>query len=189
MGIKAKYMLRQEMDIAYNRWIHRPGSYLGVLDNAGDYEVCKERVHCNATHGGIAPSVVYNETKKLYELDESNMQDQYTAFNSIPSGRRHTIVHGAEHNYVYFPENILSHVRQTADGLIIFLCNMGSVPYAGEVTVKGRWQGEIGNAINAQVETIKPVYRDNQTVVNIFIKAYNSVLVILNGSTALPQQP
>jgi hypothetical protein len=150
----------------------------------GEKAAFSDKLHPYMKTGGglvLAGKNNFAETEALLPRTISLMP---TDIQSVLSGHE-----GSLKGKSIISENILSHVRQTADGLIIFLCNMGSVPYAGEVTVKGRWQGEIGNAINAQVETIKPVYRDNQTVVNIFIKAYNSVLVILNGSTALPQQP
>jgi hypothetical protein len=99
-------MLKQEMDIAYFRWAVRPGSYLGVLDNASEYNICKSRVHCNATHGSIAPGVAYNEDTAQYEIDQTNMQEKLDSFNSMSDGRRHTIVGGAEHNNVYFPDFI-----------------------------------------------------------------------------------
>lgn len=99
-------MLRQEMDIAYGRWIARPGAYLGVFDNNTDYEACKSRVHCNATHGSIAPRIVYNEASGQYELDESEIAPKYEAFISPETGRRHTVIVGGEHNNVYFPDFI-----------------------------------------------------------------------------------
>lgn len=115
-------MLRPEMDIAYGRWIARPGAYLGVFDNNSDYEVCKSRVHCNATHGGFAPKVVYNEQTECYELDQRSVASAIEAFNHNVTGRRHTIIEGAEHNNVYFPDfvkykkTLPECLMQTVDG-------------------------------------------------------------------------
>jgi len=99
-------VLRQELDIGYLRWIHKPGEELGVFDNASEYDECKRRVHCNCTHGSIAPEPVYNEEKKAYELDKSQMQKKIEDFNSMLNGRRRTIMSISDHNNVYFPDFI-----------------------------------------------------------------------------------
>lgn len=96
-------MLRQELDIGYRRWIHRPAEDLGVYDNASDYAECKRRVHCNCTHGSIAPEPVYREGKRVYELDRSHIRQKMEEFNSPSTGRRHTILCISDHNNVYFP--------------------------------------------------------------------------------------
>jgi hypothetical protein len=99
-------MLRQELELGYFKWIHKPGEDLGVFDNASDYDECKRRVHCNCTHGSIAPELVYNEAAKAYELDKSRILQELDDFNSMEKGRRHTIMTGADHNNVYFPNFI-----------------------------------------------------------------------------------
>jgi hypothetical protein len=99
-------MLRQELELGYFKWIHKPGEDLGVFDNASDYEECKRRVHCNCTHGSIAPELVYKEETKSYELDKSQMLQKLKDFNSMEKGRRRTIMTGADHNNVYFPNFI-----------------------------------------------------------------------------------
>ena len=117
-------MLRQEMNIAYFDKIHRPGEKLGVLDNRSDFECCAERVHCNATHGGFGPPIVWNEEKKVYELqiDEEKTKVYLEDFNSVINGKRHTIMGGGEHNNVYFPgfihykKNIPEALMQDIDG-------------------------------------------------------------------------
>lgn len=117
-------MLRQEMNIAYFDKIHRPGEKLGVLDNGSDFESCAERVHCNATHGGFGPPIVWNEEKKAYELcvDEEKTKAYLEKFNSVLHGKRHTIMGGGEHNNVYFPgfihykKNIPEALMQDIDG-------------------------------------------------------------------------
>lgn len=96
-------MLRQEMNLAYFDLIHRPGEKLGVFDNGSDFECCAERTHCNCTHGGVLPKVVWNEQNRRYELDSTGMEEQLKVFGDIIAGRRHTILDGAEHNNVYFP--------------------------------------------------------------------------------------
>ncbi len=97
-------MLRQEMDFGYFRFIHRPAEKLGVFDNASDYEVCKQRVHCNCTHGSIAPAVVYDGQQKKYVLDYSGVDEGFAAMNDMKTGRRHTILWCGDHNNVYFPD-------------------------------------------------------------------------------------
>lgn len=97
-------MLRQEMDLGYFQWLHRPGEKLGVLDNASDYEACKQRVHCNCTHGSIAPRIVYDEENRRYTLDHSHVADGLAAMNDMRTGRRHTILACGDHNNVYFPD-------------------------------------------------------------------------------------
>lgn len=117
-------MLRQEMNIAYFDKIHRPGEKLGVFDNGSDFECCAERVHCNATHGGFAPPIVWNAEKKAYELkiDEEHTREYLENFNSVINGKRHTIMGGGEHNNVYFPgfvhykKNIPEALMQDMDG-------------------------------------------------------------------------
>jgi hypothetical protein len=99
-------MLRQELDFGYFKWIHRPAEKLGVLDNASDYETCRSRVHCNCTHGCIAPRIVYNEADKRYVTDMAGVNEAYAAMNDMKTGRRHTIMGGGDHNNVYFPDFI-----------------------------------------------------------------------------------
>jgi len=97
-------MLRQEMDIGYTRFIHRPGEKLGVFDNASDYDGCKRRVHCNATHGSLVRRVIYDEEKKCYRLSDDDPKIKYAELMGMENGRRHTIMSGGEHNNVYFPD-------------------------------------------------------------------------------------
>lgn len=98
-------MLRQEMNIAYFDHIHRPGEKLGVFDNGSDYEECASRVHCNATHGGFAPSPVWDEEQQKYVIkyDAEKIEEYLKKFNATIGGRRHTILGGGGHNNVYFP--------------------------------------------------------------------------------------
>ena len=97
-------MLRQEMDIGYTRFIHRPGEKLGVFDNASDYEGCKRRVHCNATHGSLVRQVIYDAQKECYRLSDDDPKEKYAELMGMENGRRHTIMSGGEHNNVYFPD-------------------------------------------------------------------------------------
>lgn len=99
-------MLRQELDLGYFKWIQKPGAELGVFDNASDYDECKKRVHCNCTHGSIAPELIYNEVTQKYELDKSKMLEKLKEFNSMDKGRRRTIMSISDHNNVYFPNFI-----------------------------------------------------------------------------------
>lgn len=99
-------MLRQELDLGYFNWIHRPGQELGVFENDLEYDECKHRVHCNCTHGSIAPELIYNEETKAYELDKSKILKGLEDFNSTLKGRRRTIMCGGDHNNVYFPNFI-----------------------------------------------------------------------------------
>ena len=108
-------MLRQEMNIAYFDKIHRPGEKLGVLDNRSDFECCAERVHCNATHGGFGPPIVWNEEKKSYELqiDEEKTKAYLEDFNSAADGRPWWLVlfemssHGSENGNFTEPPTII----------------------------------------------------------------------------------
>ena len=97
-------MLRQEMDIGYTRFIHRPAEKLGVFDNASDYDGCKRRVHCNATHGSLVRQVIYDAENKCYHLSDDDPKGKYAELMGMENGRRHTIMSGGEHNNVYFPD-------------------------------------------------------------------------------------
>lgn len=115
-------MLRQELDLGYFDFIHRPGEKLGVLDNASDFESCRERTHCNATHDTVAPKVVWDEAQGLYILDDSGLQKAREAFHARFTGMRHSLLGGGEHNNVYFPgfyhykKNMPQALMQTIDG-------------------------------------------------------------------------
>lgn len=115
-------MLRQELSLGYFDFIHRPGEKLGVLDNASDFESCRERTHCNATHDTIAPKVVWDEAQCRYTLDDSGLQKAREAFHARFTGMRHSLLGGGEHNNVYFPgfyhykRNIPQALMQTIDG-------------------------------------------------------------------------
>ncbi len=96
-------MLRQEMRLGYFDKIHRPGEKLGVFDNGSDFACCAQRTHCNATHMSLAPSVVWDGERGKYVLDDSGIEEKLQEFRGTMTGRRHTILTGAEHNNVYFP--------------------------------------------------------------------------------------
>lgn len=115
-------MLRQEMNVGYFNFVHRPGEKLGVLDNGSDFESCRSRTHCNATHGTVAPTVKWDETTGQYVLDDSGMESALSAFRAHITGMHHTLLGGAEHNNVYFPgfyhyrQNIPQALMQDIDG-------------------------------------------------------------------------
>ncbi len=96
-------MLRQEMNAGYFNFIHRPGEKLGVLDNGSDFESCRTRTHCNATHAFVGPAVKWDEETNQYTLDDSGMEAALAAFRDRITGMRHALLGGGEHNNVYFP--------------------------------------------------------------------------------------
>lgn len=96
-------MLRQEMNIGYFNYIHRPGEKLGVLDNASDFESCRTRTHCNATHAHLGPAVKWDDESGRFILDDSEVEKNLETFHDRINGMRHAILGGGEHNNVYFP--------------------------------------------------------------------------------------
>ncbi|MDR2504483.1 MAG: hypothetical protein LBD16_00105 [Oscillospiraceae bacterium] len=96
-------MLRQEMNIGYFNYIHRPGEKLGVLDNASDFESCRERTHCNATHARPGPAVKWDDESGKFVLDDDGVEERLRTFNDVIKGKRHAMIGGGEHNNVYFP--------------------------------------------------------------------------------------
>lgn len=110
-------MLRQEMSLGYFEFIHRPGEKLGVLDNESDYDECRTRVHCNCTHGSIAPAVKWDEGQGQYVLDDSEVAEKKRRFHDRFLGMRHTIMGAGEHNNVYFP-GFIHYKRNLPDSLM-----------------------------------------------------------------------
>jgi hypothetical protein len=132
-------MLRTELDLGYFKWIHKPGAELGVFDNNTDYDDCKRRVHCNCTHGSIAPEPFFNEETKAYEIDKSSVSHRLDEFNRMETGRRRTIMTISEHNNVYFPnfirykKTLPQCLMQTIDGKYLelhdpFICEGEGIP-------------------------------------------------------------
>jgi hypothetical protein len=115
-------VLRQEMNIGYFNYIHRPGEKLGVLDNASDFEECRKRTHCNATHAHLGPAVRWDDALGKFILDESGLQEKRDEFHGTFTGKRHSLLGGGEHNNVYFPgfyhyrKNIPEALMQDIDG-------------------------------------------------------------------------
>jgi hypothetical protein len=75
--------------------------------------------------------------------------------------------------------NILSHVRKTGDGFVIFLCNMGCALYRAQLEIKGNWQGEKGNPLTPAVEPAAFRFEGSSSRVDVALKAYDSVFFLI----------
>jgi hypothetical protein len=75
--------------------------------------------------------------------------------------------------------NILSHVRKTGDGFVIFLCNMGCAVYRAQMEIKGTWQGEKGDPLTSAVEPAVFRLEGSSSKVDVVLKAYESIFFLI----------